>query len=65
MKVREIILVLEHDGWVLVRQSGSHRQFHHAIKPGTVTVAGNLGAELRAGTLSSVLRQAGLKGPGR
>jgi predicted RNA binding protein YcfA (HicA-like mRNA interferase family) len=33
-------------------------------KPGTVTVAGNLGNELKSGTLSSVLRQAGLKGPG-
>lgn len=65
MKVREVIKLLEGDGWVLVRQRGSHRQFHHAIKPGTVTVAGNLGAEVRPGTLSSVLHQAGLKGPGR
>ena len=45
------------------RQKGSHRQYRHTAKPGTVTVAGNLGAELKAGTLASVLRQAGLKGP--
>jgi integrase len=40
-------------------------QFHHPTKPGTVTVAGNLGAGLRPGTRASVLRQAGLKGPRR
>jgi predicted RNA binding protein YcfA (HicA-like mRNA interferase family) len=45
------------------RQRGSHRQFRHPNKPGTVTVAGNLGAELKPGTLASVMRQAGLKGP--
>jgi predicted RNA binding protein YcfA (HicA-like mRNA interferase family) len=65
MKVREVIGLLERDGWRLDRQSGSHRQYRHGTKPGTVTVAaGNLGNELKSGTLSSVLRQAGLKGPG-
>jgi predicted RNA binding protein YcfA (HicA-like mRNA interferase family) len=63
MKVREVIRTLEQDGWRLDRQSGSHRQFRHPTKPGTVTVAGNLGAELKPGTLASVVRQAGLKGP--
>ena len=65
MKVREVIRMLDRDGWELVRQTGSHRLFRHPTKPGTVTVAGNLGAELRPGTLASVLRQAGLKGPQR
>ena len=65
MKVREVIKLIEDDGWVVVRQRGSHRQFIHAIKPGRVTVAGNLGADVRPGTLASMLRQAGLKGSGR
>jgi predicted RNA binding protein YcfA (HicA-like mRNA interferase family) len=65
MKIREVIRLIEDDGWFLSRQRGSHRQFRHPTKPGTVTVAGNLGAELRPGTLASVLRQAGLKGPRR
>jgi predicted RNA binding protein YcfA (HicA-like mRNA interferase family) len=60
VKVREVIRLLEQDGWVLDRQKGSHRQYRHATKPGTVTVAGNLGGELKAGTLASVLRQARL-----
>jgi len=65
MKARELIRLLEDNGWVQARQRGSHRQFIHAVKPGRVTVAGNLGDEVRPGTLASALRQAGLKGPGR
>lgn len=40
MTVREAIHLIEEDGWVLVRQKGSHRQYHHPAKPGTVTIAG-------------------------
>jgi len=50
-------------GWVLVGQTGSHRHFRHPVKPGTTTVAGNLGKEVKDGTLANILRQAGLKGP--
>ena len=42
MKVREAIKVIERDGWMLVRQRGSHRQYKHPIKPGLVTIPGNL-----------------------
>jgi predicted RNA binding protein YcfA (HicA-like mRNA interferase family) len=61
VKVRELIRLIESEGWVLIRTKGSHRQFQHATKPGTVTIAGNLGVEVPAGTLNSVLKQAGLK----
>ena len=61
MKVREVIAVLESDGWFVVRTRGSHRQFRHATKPGTVTVAGKLSVDVPAGTLASVWKQAGLK----
>ena len=40
---------------------GSHRQYHHASKPGTVTVAGKPSIEVPPGTLNSILKQAGLK----
>ena len=62
MKVHEVIKLIEDDGWVFVRQRGSHRHFEHPAKPGGVTVPGNLGDEIKPGTLASVLRQAGLKG---
>src|SRR5690242_6613945 len=40
MKVKEVLKLLEDDGWLLVRTTGSHRQFKHPIKPGTLTVVG-------------------------
>ncbi|MDF0555094.1 type II toxin-antitoxin system HicA family toxin [Kamptonema sp. UHCC 0994] len=58
MKVREIIKMLEDDGWYLARTKGSHRQFKHPEKAGTVTVSGNLGVDMPIGTLKNVLRQA-------
>jgi predicted RNA binding protein YcfA (HicA-like mRNA interferase family) len=61
VKVRELISLIESDGWVLVRVTGSHRQFHHPTKPGTVTIAGQPGTDVPPGTLNSVLKQAGLK----
>ncbi|HUF74554.1 MAG TPA: type II toxin-antitoxin system HicA family toxin [Gammaproteobacteria bacterium] len=49
MKVRELIKILERDGWYQSRHRGSHRQFRHAEKPGTVTVSGQLGADVPKG----------------
>jgi predicted RNA binding protein YcfA (HicA-like mRNA interferase family) len=62
VKVREVIKVLEQDGWYLARTRGSHRQYRHGTKPGTVTVSGRLGADIPIGTLRSVLKQADLLG---
>jgi predicted RNA binding protein YcfA (HicA-like mRNA interferase family) len=61
MKVRELIKLIEKDGWLMVRTKGSHRQFHHSTKRGTVTVAGKESVDVPIGTLNSVLKQAGLK----
>ena len=61
VKVRDVLKMLQDDGWVIVRQRGSHRQLKHTAKPGLVTVAGQPGDELAPGTLNSVLKQAGLK----
>jgi predicted RNA binding protein YcfA (HicA-like mRNA interferase family) len=61
VKVREVIRLVEQDGWRIVRQKGSHRQYHHSTKSGTVTISGNPGDDMPPGTLNSVKRQAGLK----
>jgi len=61
VKVRELIKTLEDDGWYQVRMRGSHRQFKHDDKSGTVTVSGKPSADIPKGTLNSVLKQAGLK----
>lgn len=61
MKVRDAIKQIEADGWFLVGQTGSHRQFKHLTKKGRVTVPGKPGADLQTGTYYSILRQAGLR----
>ena len=61
MKVKDLIALLEGDGWVLIRTKGSHRQYHHPNKSGTVTVSGKPSVDIPIGTLSSALKQAGLK----
>jgi predicted RNA binding protein YcfA (HicA-like mRNA interferase family) len=61
VKVREVIRLIEQDGWRLARTKGTHRQYKHPDKPGLVTVPGKPGSELAPGTLNSILKQAGLK----
>ena len=61
MKVRDLLRLLENDGWILNRTRGSHRQFKHPTKPGLVTVAGKLSADVPKGTLNAILKQSGLK----
>lgn len=63
MKYRDLIRQIEADGWYVERTVGSHVQFRHPTKPGTVTVfgGGKLAKEVPPGTLNSVLKQAGLE----
>jgi predicted RNA binding protein YcfA (HicA-like mRNA interferase family) len=61
MKVKELINIIEKDGWEQTRMRGSHRQFKHPNKKGTVTIAGKPSVDIPPGTLNSVLKQAGLK----
>jgi len=61
VKVRDVIKMIEKDGWFIVRTKGSHHQFKHKNKKGLVTIAGKSSHELALGTLNSVLKQAGLK----
>ncbi len=60
-KVREIIKLIEDDGWRLLRIRGSHRHYVHPFKPGVVTVPGKLGKDLPIGTERSILGQAGIE----
>jgi predicted RNA binding protein YcfA (HicA-like mRNA interferase family) len=60
VKVREVVKLIERDGWEQVRQTGSNRHYRHPIKPGAVTVAGHARDDLHPKTQKSILRQAGL-----
>lgn len=61
MKVKEMIKIIEKDGWYLVRMRGSHRQYKHEFKTGLVTIPGKLSDDLAQGTANSILKQAQLK----
>ncbi|MGE4351237.1 MAG: type II toxin-antitoxin system HicA family toxin [Bdellovibrionales bacterium] len=61
MNSRELIKLLQADGWFLVASRGSHHQFKHLAKSGRVTVP-HPKKDLPKGTVNSVLKQAGLKG---
>ncbi|MBN1889761.1 MAG: type II toxin-antitoxin system HicA family toxin [Thermoflexales bacterium] len=63
MKIRDVITVIEDDGWYLVATKGSHRQYKHPTKPGRVTIAGHPNDDLAPGTLNSVFKQAQLQKP--
>jgi predicted RNA binding protein YcfA (HicA-like mRNA interferase family) len=62
MKAKEVIKLLEEDGWYLSRQKGSHKQYKHTSKKGLVTVAVHkMSDEIAPGTLNSIFKQAQLK----
>lgn len=51
VKVRDVIRMIEADGWQLAVTEGSHRQFKHPTKSGRVTVSGHPGDDMPKGTL--------------
>ncbi len=61
MKVRDLIRLIEDDGWRHVKTRGSHRKFVHPQKPGHLIVPGQPGDDIALGTLLSVLKKAGLQ----
>ncbi len=60
MKVKELLKLLNQDGWEEKVQKGSHLQLMHRDKPGKVTVPVHKG-DIPKGTLHAILKQAGLK----
>lgn len=62
MKVKELIRIIELDGWYFVRQKGSHMVYKHPSKIGNVIIANHgLNKDVPNGTENSILKQAGLK----
>ncbi|MBL7766679.1 MAG: type II toxin-antitoxin system HicA family toxin [Chitinophagaceae bacterium] len=62
MKAKQIIQIIEKDGWILSRQNGSHKQYKHPIKKGLVTISAHkMSDEIAPGTLNSIFKQAKIK----
>lgn len=64
MGSKEVIRLIEADGWYQVAQKGSHRQFKHPTKPGKATVP-HPENDIPVGTLKSIERLTGVKLRGR
>jgi predicted RNA binding protein YcfA (HicA-like mRNA interferase family) len=60
MNSRDVIKLLERDGWYEVTQVGSHKQFKHPMKKGRVTVV-HPSRDIPMGTLKSIEKQAEIK----
>ena len=60
MRSRDVIRLLEADGWKEVTRKGSHAQFKHPVKKGRVTVP-DPKRDLPVGTLRSIEKQAGIR----
>lgn len=59
-KVKEVIALLEINGWRQVRVRGDHRIFKKigAIRP--IPIAGKLSDSMAEGTFRAIMREAGL-----
>ena len=59
MQSREVIKMIQADGWYEVAVRGSHHQFKHPTKKGRVTVP-HPKKDLLPNTVKSILKQASL-----
>ena len=57
---KELVNLIEQNGWYFVRQTGSHSHYKHPVKQGLVTVPVH-NRDIKKGTANSILKQAGLK----
>ena len=60
MNSKRVIKLLEADGWILKRTTGSHHHFIHKVKQGLVTVP-HPKHDLPKGTIKSIEKQANIK----
>jgi predicted RNA binding protein YcfA (HicA-like mRNA interferase family) len=63
MTAKQVIKILQENGWFMKDQKGSHQQYFHPFKEGKVTVPVHGNKDIPPGTLASIFRQAGLKTP--
>ncbi len=61
MKSSELVRLLKKDGWVIVRQKGSHLIMQHLVKGNQLTVPFHAVKEVKKGLLNSILKDANIK----
>ena len=60
LKVKQLIRILEKEGWVEFKSRGSHRFFHHADKKGIIQVPFHGNRDLPGWLVIKILKQVGL-----
>jgi mRNA interferase HicA len=61
VKYKELFKLLKKDGWLEIRQKGSHVIMQHPTKPEQLTVPNHSGKEVKKGLLTAILKQAQIK----
>ena len=61
MKYSELFRLLKKDGWIELRQKGSHVIMKHPTKGEQLTVPYHAGKEVKKGLLTAILKQANIK----
>ena len=59
MNSKDLIKMIEKEGWYLVATKGSHHQFKHPTKSGRVTIP-HPKKDLPKGTVKNIMKQAGI-----
>lgn len=59
-KPKELLKILQADGWAIERTRGSHHILKHPTKPGRPVIPMH-NKDLKPGTYNNILKQAGLK----
>jgi predicted RNA binding protein YcfA (HicA-like mRNA interferase family) len=60
-KVKQVVAILEDNGWTLARQAGSHRTYKHADRALVVTVSGRWNSTMTVGMLANIRRTSGIE----
>ncbi|MFA5819456.1 MAG: type II toxin-antitoxin system HicA family toxin [Bacteroidales bacterium] len=61
MKYSDLFTLLKKDGWIEVRQKGSHVIMQHPTKSKQLIVPFHAGKEVKKGLLKALLKQADIK----
>ena len=61
MKYSELFRMLTNDGWIKIRQTGSHVIMKHDVKTNQLTVPNHNSKEVKKGLLAALLKQAEIK----
>ncbi|MCU7495612.1 MAG: addiction module toxin, HicA family [Ignavibacteria bacterium] len=61
MKTRELIRIVEKDGWYRFGSEGEIRQFKHTLKMGIITISGRAHGLLAHNSINNILDKAGLR----